>query len=59
MKKPSNFRLSEEALRLLTVISEHKGVGRTAVLELIIREYAVQSKLDKGEAEHETKSQSS
>jgi hypothetical protein len=51
MKKPSNFRLSEEALRILIVISEHKGIGRTAVLELIIREYAAQSKLDKGEVQ--------
>jgi len=40
MRKPSNFRLSPEALRLLTVMSQAEGISRTAMLEIAIREAA-------------------
>jgi hypothetical protein len=40
MRKPSNFRLSSEALRLLTVMSQAEGISRTAMLEIAIREAA-------------------
>jgi 5-methylcytosine-specific restriction endonuclease McrA len=38
MKRPTNFRLSEEAFELLEHLSEIKGISKTAILEMLIRE---------------------
>ncbi len=38
MKKNATFSLSEEAIRLLAVLAANRGISRTAVLELLIRE---------------------
>ncbi len=38
MKKNATFSLSEEAMRLLAVLAANRGISRTAVLELLIRE---------------------
>jgi predicted DNA-binding protein len=39
-KHPTSFRLSEEALRLLALLSDNLGVSQGAVVELTIREAA-------------------
>ena len=39
-KKVTSFALSEEALRLLTVLASHLGLARTGVLEVLIRDRA-------------------
>jgi predicted DNA-binding protein len=36
----SSFRLSEEAKALLSALSNHYGITRTAALELVIRDQA-------------------
>jgi hypothetical protein len=39
-KVPRNFRLTEEALRLLSLLAHERGVHRTSVVEMAIRDYA-------------------
>jgi predicted transcriptional regulator len=38
MKKPSTFRLSDEANRILDALASRLGLTRTAVLEMVLRE---------------------
>jgi len=38
--KPTTFRLSEEARRILAELAEIKGVSMTAVLETLLRDEA-------------------
>ena len=45
MSSPSSFRLSDQALRLVVLISEALGLKRSAVLELAIRELARRNKI--------------
>jgi len=46
MKKyPTSYRLSEQALRLLALIAEHKGVNQTDALELMIRDTAKRERI--------------
>jgi hypothetical protein len=45
MKTSSHSRLSSEALRLLTVMSQAQGMSRTAMLEIAIREAAKKRKI--------------
>jgi predicted transcriptional regulator len=40
MKQPTSFRLSNEALRLLKVLADAKGVSQAAIIELAVRELA-------------------
>lgn len=40
MKQPTSFRLSEQALRLLKLLADAKGVSQAAVIEMAIREMA-------------------
>jgi predicted transcriptional regulator len=40
MKHPTSFRLSNEALRLLKVLADAKGVSQAAIIELAVRELA-------------------
>jgi len=40
MKEPTSFRLSNEALRLLKVLADAKGVSQAAIIELAVRELA-------------------
>jgi predicted transcriptional regulator len=40
MKKSATFRLSEEGMRLLTALAQRRGINRTAVLEMLIRQAA-------------------
>jgi len=40
MKKTTNFRLTEEAIALLDALATARGISRTAMLEIIIREAA-------------------
>ena len=40
MRKPTNFRLSTEAVALLEAMSQAEGISRTAMLEIVIREAA-------------------
>jgi predicted transcriptional regulator len=40
MKKTTNFRLTEEAIALLDALAKARGISRTAMLEIIIREAA-------------------
>lgn len=42
----TSFRLTEEARRLLAVLSERKGISMTAVLETLIRKEAKEEKID-------------
>lgn len=44
-KKATSIRLSEEAKRLLKLLSEKLGVSQTAILELAIREKAEKEKI--------------
>lgn len=44
-KKPTSFRLTTEALRLLAEISEKLGISQAAVLELAIRDVAKQNEI--------------
>ncbi len=39
-KKPVSLRLSEGAREILSRLSKAKGISRTAVIELAIRDYA-------------------
>ena len=40
MKIATSYRLSEEAIRLLKLISETKGISQASALEIAIRELA-------------------
>jgi len=40
VKKATSYRLTDEAIRLLNLIAKRLGVPQTAVLELLIREFA-------------------
>ncbi len=44
-KRPANFRLSPEAVRLLAAIAARLAISRTAVLEIIIRQAYPDGKL--------------
>ena len=39
-KTPVNLRLSAEALRLVDLLKDQKGVTRTAVIEMAVRDFA-------------------
>ena len=40
--KPTSFRLSEQARRLLAQLADQYGISQTAMLEILIREKAKQ-----------------
>jgi predicted DNA-binding protein len=40
MKQPTSFRLSEEALRLLKLLADAKGVSQASIIEMAVREMA-------------------
>lgn len=40
MKQPTSFRLSEEAIRLLKLLADAKGISQASVIEMAIREMA-------------------
>jgi len=40
MKKATAFRLTEDALALLDAMAQARGISRTAMLEILIREAA-------------------
>ena len=40
MKIHISFRLSEEAIRLLKLLAEEKGVSQAAIIEIALREMA-------------------
>lgn len=40
MKKPTSFRLTPEAIRLLARLAKRKGVTQTAIIELALRRMA-------------------
>jgi predicted DNA-binding protein len=44
-KEPTSVRLTPEAKRLLTVLSNLSGVSQAAVLEILIREKAKRERL--------------
>jgi len=44
--KPTTFRLTAEARRLLKLLSQKKGVSMTSVLEILIRKEAKDEHLD-------------
>lgn len=44
MKQRVSFRLSDATIRALTWLSEHLGLTRTGVLELLIRDRARREK---------------
>lgn len=46
-KKPTSFRLSPEALDLLTKLCEKLGLSQTAVIEYIVRRVAEQEGIDR------------
>lgn len=52
MTSHTTFRLSVEARTLLSLLSEHFGVSRTAVLEWLIRDEARSRGLIKSGARH-------
>lgn len=39
-KKPTNMRLSEDAKKLLALLTQKLGISQTSVVELAIRELA-------------------
>ncbi len=41
-KRPTSFRLSDEARELLTRLEAHYGLTKTAVVEMAVRELARQ-----------------
>lgn len=45
MKIHISFRLSEEAIRLLKLMAENKGVSQAVVIELALREMAKKEKV--------------
>ena len=45
MKNATSFRLSEEALRLIKLLAESKGVSQAAIIEMAIREMAKKEKV--------------
>ena len=45
MKNATSFRLSEEALHLIKLLAESKGVSQAAVIEMAIREMAKKEKV--------------
>lgn len=44
--KPTTFRLTAEARRLLKLLSQKKGISMTSVLEVLIRKDAKDEHLD-------------
>ena len=40
MKNSTSFRLSEEAIRLIKLLAEEKGVSQAAIIEMALREMA-------------------
>jgi hypothetical protein len=49
MKKSATFRLSEEAMNLLVALAQRRGINRTAVLEILIREAARRDEREEGQ----------
>lgn len=43
-KKPTSFKLSEEARKILDRLSKSRGISRTAVIETLIRDEAKRTK---------------
>ena len=43
--KPTSIRLSDEAKRLIKLMSQELGISQTAIIELAIREKAKREKL--------------
>ena len=44
--KPTTFRLTTEARRLLRLLSQKKGISMTSVLEVLIRKEAKEEGID-------------
>lgn len=44
MKKKTSFTLSDEAMRLLRLLSENMGVSMSAVLEVVLREKVIRER---------------
>lgn len=40
MKTHISFRLTEEAIRLLKLLAENKGISQAAIIEIALREMA-------------------
>lgn len=45
MKNATSFRLSDEAIRLLKLLADNKGISQAAALEIAIREMAKKEKV--------------
>lgn len=45
MKKPTSFRLSDEALELIAKLATHLGVSQAAVIEMAVRLLAKREKV--------------
>lgn len=45
MKKPTSFRLSDEAKELIKKLSEHLGISEAAIIEMAVRLLAKREKL--------------
>jgi len=45
MKYATSFRLSKQAHKILTLLSEQKGVSKTAVIELALRAFVSKEKV--------------
>jgi predicted DNA-binding protein len=45
MKKGTSFRLSDEALRLIALLTAHLGLSQASVVELAVRDLARKNKL--------------
>ena len=45
MKNATSFRLSEEAIRLLKLLAELKGISQAAAIEIAVREMAKKEKI--------------
>jgi hypothetical protein len=44
-RKPTSFRLSTVALRLISLLGESLGLSQTAVIEMAVRELAKRNKI--------------
>jgi hypothetical protein len=44
-RKPTSFRLSTTAMRLIVLLAESLGLSQTAVIEMAVRELAKRNKI--------------
>ncbi len=51
MKLPVSFRLSQEAIRLLRLLAEKKGISQASVVEMLLREAAIRAGIDQARRE--------